>query len=376
MKLDDLLKHCVAQGASDIHLHAGMSPHIRVNGKMRPVAPGILSAGLTEGLVAQMCNERQRETFAQKNQVDFAYSIPSTGRFRVNLFRQRGSVSVVLRVINSDTSLLARVKLPGDTMEFFANQKRGIVLVTGPTGSGKSTTLAAIIDCINNTREEMIVTIEDPIEMLHPNKKSVVVQREIGQDAPSFSEALVAAMRQDPDVIMIGEIRDYATAQAAISAAQTGHLVFSTLHTMDTIRTVNRIMELFPPEERSIARILFADALVGVVSQRLLPRADGQGRVAALEVMRGTLRVKDLIKDEDRTPQLKDALLEGREVGMLAFDDHLAELCSDGIIEFDTGYSAATSPHEFKLRVQDGSASKAREPEPLAVATSRRDRHY
>jgi twitching motility protein PilT len=376
MKLDDLLKHCVAHGASDIHLHAGMSPHMRVNGKMMSVAPGILPPQLTEGLVAQMCNERQREIFAQKNQVDFAYSIPSTGRFRVNLFRQRGSVSVVLRVINADTSVFAKVKLPGDTMEFFAHQKRGIVLVTGPTGSGKSTTLAAILDCINSTREEMIVTVEDPIEMLHPNKRSIVVQREIGQDAPSFAEALVAAMRQDPDVIMIGEIRDYATAQAAISAAQTGHLVFSTLHTMDTIRTINRIMELFPPEERAIARILFADALVGVVSQRLLPRADGQGRVAALEVLRGTLRVKDLIKDEDRTPELKDALLEGREVGMLAFDDHLAELCSDGVIDFDTGYSAATSPHEFKLRVQDGSANKSREPEPLAVATSRRDRHY
>jgi twitching motility protein PilT len=369
MKLDDLLKHCVTQGASDIHLHAGMPPHIRINGRMLPVAPGLLPAQLTEGLVAQMCNERQREIFAEKNQVDFAYSIPSTGRFRVNMFRQRGSVSVVLRVINSDTSLLAKVKLPGDTMEFFAHQKRGIVLVTGPTGSGKSTTLAAILDCINSTREEMIVTVEDPIEMLHPNKRSVFVQREIGQDAPSFSEALVAAMRQDPDVIMIGEIRDYATAQAAISAAQT-------LHTMDTIRTVNRIMELFPPDERAIARILFADALVGVVSQRLLPRADGQGRVAALEIMRGTLRVKDLIKEEERTPQLKDALLEGREVGMLAFDDHLAELCSDGVIDFETGYSAATSPHEFKLRVQDGSANKSREPEPLAVATSRRDRHY
>jgi twitching motility protein PilT len=375
MKFDDLLKHCVAQGASDIHLHAGMSPHVRVNGKMRPVAPGVLTAQLTESLVAQMCNERQCQIFAEKNQVDFAYSIPETGRFRVNLFRQRGSVSVVLRVINSDTSLLSKVQLPGDTMHYLANQKRGIVLVTGPTGSGKSTTLAAVIDCINSTRDEMIVTIEDPIEMLHANKRSVVVQREIGQDAPSFSEALVAAMRQDPDVIMIGEIRDYATAQAAISAAQTGHLVFSTLHTMDTIRTVNRIMELFPPEERAIARILFADALVGVVSQRLLPRADGQGRVAALEVMRGTLRVKDLIKDEDRTPQLKDALLEGREVGMLAFDDHLAELCGDGLIDFDTGYSAATSPHEFKLRVQDGS-SRTREEEPLAVATSRRDRHY
>lgn len=351
MTFDDMLTQCVREGASDIHLHAGMPPHLRVHGQMRPLSIGALTPKVMEGLVTTILNERQRVTFHVKNQVDFAHSIPGVSRFRVNMFRQRGSVSMVLRVISNDTSRLSEVQLPFDTIEFIGQQRRGIVLVTGPTGSGKSTTLAAILDHINRNKAEMIVTIEDPIEMLHTNQKSVVVQREIGQDAPSFSEALVAAMRQDPDVIMIGEIRDLATAQAAISAAQTGHLVLSTLHTMDTIRTVNRILELFPPEERGIARVLFADSMVAVISQRLLPKATGEGRAVAVEIMRGTLYVKDLIKEEGTSSKLKDALLEGNHNGMIAFDDHLAELCREGQIDFNTGYSAATSPHEFKMRL-------------------------
>ena len=351
MTFDEMLSTCVREGASDIHLHAGMPPHLRVNGRMVVMKIGALTPKVMEGLVTTILNERQRVTFHVKNQVDFAHSIPGVSRFRVNMFRQRGSVSMVLRVISNDTSRLEEVKLPFETIEYIAAQRRGIVLVTGPTGSGKSTTMAAILDHINRSKAEMIVTIEDPIEMIHSNKKSVIVQREIGQDAPSFSEALVAAMRQDPDVIMIGEIRDHATAQAAISAAQTGHLVLSTLHTMDTIRTINRILELFPPEERGIARILFADSMVSVISQRLLPKADGAGRVVALEIMRGTLFVKDAIKEENAQEKLKEALLEGGHNGMIAFDEHLSQLCRDGLIDFNTGYSAATSPHEFKLRI-------------------------
>jgi twitching motility protein PilT len=351
MTFDEMLTQCVREGASDIHLHAGMPPHVRVNGKMSVMKMGALTPKVMEGLITTILNERQRVAFHVKNQVDFAHSIPGVSRFRVNMFRQRGSVSMVLRVISNDTSRLEAVKLPYETIEYIAAQRRGIVLVTGPTGSGKSTTLAAILDHINRTKSEMIVTIEDPIEMIHPNKQSVVVQREIGQDAPSFSEALIAAMRQDPDVIMIGEIRDHATAQAAISAAQTGHLVLSTLHTMDTIRTINRILELFPPEERGIARILFADSMVSVISQRLLPKANGEGRVVALEIMRGTLLVKDAIKEEGAQEKLRDALVSGEHNGMVAFDDHLAQLCLMGEIDFNTGYSAATSPHEFRMRV-------------------------
>ncbi len=350
MTFDEMLTQCVKSGASDIHLHSGMPPHVRTNGHMKPLMPTPLTAQLMESLVTTMLSEKQRAKFSEKNQVDFAHSIAGVARFRVNMFRQRGSVSLVLRVISNDNSHLANVKLPFNTISDLAQQKRGIILVTGPTGSGKSTTLAAILDQINRTRAEMIVTIEDPIEMLHSNHQSVVVQREVGQDAPSFAEALVAAMRQDPDVIMIGEIRDFATAQAAISAAQTGHLVLSTLHTMDTIRTVNRILELFPQEERGIARVLFADSIIAVVSQRLLPKADGQGRVAAVEIMRGTLYIKDIIKDEGALSKLKEALYDGRENGMIPFDEHLTELHRDGLIDFNTGYSAATSPHEFKMK--------------------------
>ncbi len=358
MTFDDLLKYCVSQGASDIHLHVGMPPHVRVNGSIKALGSNALTPATTEGFVQVMCSEKQRAIFEERNQVDLAYSIAGLGRFRVNLFRQRGSVSAVLRVINADTSHLSRVNVPKDIMEFVAAQKRGIVLVTGPTGSGKSTTLAAMLDRINETRDDMIVTIEDPIEMLHKGKKSVVVQREIGTDAPSFAEALVAAMRQDPDVIMIGEIRDFATASAVVSAAQTGHLVFSTLHTMDTVRTINRVMELFPPHERETARTLFADSLVGVISQRLLPRSDGSGRVAALEILKGTLRAKDLIKDPDRTGGLRELIAESRADGMQLFDDHLSELFADGVIDYDTAYSAATSPHEFRLMAQEAEASR------------------
>jgi len=349
MTFNDLLTGFVQKGASDIHLHVGLRPMIRVDGKLVPVSDNKLSAKFTAALVDVVCNDVQKATFAEKNQVDLAYSVAGLARFRVNLFRQRGSVSAVLRVINSDAKQLEVVNLPQATIDYFKSQEKGLVLVTGPTGSGKSTTLARVIDEINNAHAKMIITVEDPIEFLHRAKQSVIVQREIGVDAPSFSEALVAAMRQDPEVILIGEIRDYATAAAALSAAQTGHLVFSTLHTIDTVRTVNRIIELFPPHERDTARVLFAESLVGIVSQRLLPRAGGKGRVAALEIMKGNLRIKDLIKDESRSHELYDALKDSRLDGMQIFDDHLAELYNDDVIDYETGLTAATSMQAFKM---------------------------
>ena len=350
MKFHEMLASFVSKGASDIHLHAGLKPMVRVNGRLVPVSENRLSPRATETLVEIMCNERQRAAFEEHNQVDLAYGVSGVGRFRVNLFRQRGSVSAVLRVINSDPEQLKVVNLPDDILSYFRDQEKGLVLVTGPTGSGKSTTLARIIDEINNTHNKMIITVEDPVEFLHRSVRSVVVQREIGQDAPSFASALVAAMRQDPEVILIGEIRDYATASAAISAAQTGHLVFSTLHTLDTVRTVNRVLELFPPHERDTARILFAESLVGIVSQRLLPRKD-QGRIAAMEIMRGSLRIKDLIKDEERSDELYDAIRDSKLDGMQLFDDHLAGLYAQDVISFDTGLHAATSPQSFKMAV-------------------------
>ncbi|MEM7739030.1 MAG: ATPase, T2SS/T4P/T4SS family, partial [Deinococcota bacterium] len=221
-------------------------------------------------------------------------------------------------------------------------------LVTGPTGSGKSTTMSRIIDEVNQVHEKMIITVEDPIEYLHKPKKSVIVQREIGPDAMTFKDALIAAMRQDPDVILIGEIRDQATASAAIEAAQTGHLVFATLHTQDTVRTVNRVMDLFPPEERDTARVLFAESCIGILSQMLLPRKTG-GRVAAMEVLKVNLRVRDLIKDENRTPEIYEVLEDSRADGMQSFDDHLSELYEADLIDYDTGMLAATSSQKFKM---------------------------
>jgi twitching motility protein PilT len=350
MKFHEMLASFVAGGASDIHLHAGLKPMIRVNGRLIPVGETKLSPRATDGLVEIMCNERQRATFAELNQVDLAYAVQGIGRFRVNLFRQQGSVSAVLRVINSSAEDLKVVSLPREILEYFRDQEKGLVLVTGPTGSGKSTTLARIIDEINKAHNKMIITVEDPVEFLHTPDQSVVVQREIGQDAPSFAQALVAAMRQDPEVILIGEIRDYETAAAAISAAQTGHLVFSTLHTLDTVRTVNRVLELFPPHERETARILFAESLVGIVSQRLLPRKP-KGRVAAMEIMKGTLRIKDLVKDEERSNELYDALRDSKLDGMQLFDDHLAELYAQDLIEYETGLHSATSAQSFKMAV-------------------------
>ena len=348
MHFNDLLQRIVERGASDVHLHVGLPAMSRINGKLNPVTESKITPRVTEALLDLMCDARQRAVFDEKHQVDLAYSVSGLGRFRVNLFRQRGSVSAVLRVINSDETSLQVVDLPSDIIDYFRDQEKGLVLVTGPTGSGKSTTLARIVDEINAVHSRMIVTVEDPIEYLHRSKRSIVVQRELGVDAPSFSEALTAAMRQDPDVIMIGEIRDHATAAAALSAAQTGHLVFSTLHTQDSVRTINRMIELFPPHERDTARVLFAESLVGIVSQRLLPRL-GSGRVAATEILKGTLRVKDLVRDEDRTPELYDVLREARLDGMRSFDDHLAELYDQGVIDYDTGYHAATSSQAFKM---------------------------
>ena len=350
MTFDELLTACVKRGASDIHLHAGMPPYARINGHVTPLGSTPLSPKTTLGFVDHITDERTRPIFDAKGQVDMAYSVTGVARFRCSVFRQRGSASIVLRVLSSDTGDFSKVNLPARIMQFLTMQSRGIVLVTGPTGSGKSTTLGAIIDRINSERSETIITIEDPIETLHRNKKSILLQREIGSDAPSFAEALVAAMRQDPDIIMIGEIRDYATASAAISAAQTGHLVLSTLHTLDTVRTVNRILELFPPGERETARTLFSDSLVAIISQRLLPTVDGRNRVAALEILKGTQRVKEHIKYPERSHLLTDAIRDGREDGMQSFDDHLAQLYSDGHISMEVGLSAATSMHEFKMK--------------------------
>jgi len=349
MTFQELFSNLVARGVSDIHLHVGLPLMARTHGKLAPVTSTPLTPQYTASLIDMMCNEKQKAIFAERQQVDLAYSIPGVARFRVNLFKQRGSVSGVMRVVNSDESKLKIVSLPQETINYFRDKEKGLVLVTGPTGSGKSTTLSRILDEINQHHSKMIVTLEDPIEYLHKGKNSIVVQRELGQDTLTFKDGLVAAMRQDPDVIMIGEIRDHATAAAALEAAQTGHLVFSTLHTLDTVRTVNRVLDLFPPHEREVARILFAESLVGIVSQRLLISKQG-GRACAMEILKGSLRIRDLIKDPNRTNEIYEALKDSSLDGMQTFDDHLAELYARDQIGLETALAHATSAQYVKVK--------------------------
>ncbi len=349
MTIVDMLKAMVAKRASDIHLQAGAPPMVRIDGKLKPFSPKEFSAAEVEQIIKVLLTPEQWETFEYQKEMDFAYTIPGVARFRCNLMRQRGAMGLVMRVISDAIPSFEALGLPRDTMEYFGSQERGLVLVTGPTGSGKSTTLAALIDYVNANYPKNIITIEDPIEYLHNNKKSLVVQREVGMDTDSFQSGLKFALRQDPDVILIGEMRDRETVEAVITAAQTGHLVFSTLHTLDSIRTINRIIDFFPLHEHQQIRILLAESLLGIVSQRLLPRADGRGRALAHEVLVATPLIREYIKDEERTPQIKEALMEDNVRGMHTFDQHLVELYGKWIISLEDAQDFATSPHEFKL---------------------------
>ncbi len=352
IRIADVLRNIVVKGASDIHLQAGAPPFMRIDGELYPFE-GVptLTPEQTEQIALAMMSETQRELFRHRHEVDFAFTIPNVARFRCNVLRQRGSVGVVMRVIRDAIPSFESLGLPGGVVTELASQPRGLVLVTGPTGSGKTTTLAAMVDFINRRFARNIITIEDPIEILHRNQKSLVIQREIGLDTADFVGALKFAMRQDPDVIMVGEMRDKETVEAAISAAQTGHLVFSTLHTLDTIRTVNRIIDFFPPHERDQIRILLAESLLGILSQRLLGSSDDSGRVLALEVLINTPLIRDYIKDEEKTPLIKEALMQDNLRGMQTFDQHLVELYLAGRITMEDATFTATSPHEFRLMV-------------------------
>ncbi|MBA2668057.1 MAG: type IV pilus twitching motility protein PilT [Trueperaceae bacterium] len=359
MRMADLLKNMVARGASDIHLQAGAAPHMRIDGDLvtyEGVPP--LVPAQTEQIALAMMTDGQRELFRHRHELDFAFTIPSVARFRCNVFRQRGSVGVVMRVVADAIPSFEALGLPVGVVSELASQPRGLVLVTGPTGSGKSTSLAAIVDFVNRRFPKNVVTIEDPIEFLHKNQQSLVVQREIGLDTADFVDALKYAMRQDPDVIMLGEMRDKATVEAALTAAQTGHLVLSTLHTLDAIRTVNRIIDFFPPHERLQVRILLAESLLGILSQRLLPRADGPGRTLALEILINTPLIRDYIKDADKTMMIKDAIMQDNLRGMHTFDQHLVDLYLDGAIALEDAVYTATSPHELRLMITQRSGGR------------------
>ncbi|HEU4703794.1 MAG TPA: PilT/PilU family type 4a pilus ATPase [Conexibacter sp.] len=351
-EIDAALRTLVEAGGSDLHLKVGAAPLMRVNGALGPIPdePALRPQDTERVLDQILPSEEHRAEFASDGEVDFAYAISGFGRFRVNAFRQRGTISLVMRSIPTKIKTVDELGLPPVVSEL-AEEKRGIILLTGTTGSGKSTTLAAIIDHINRTRAEHIVTIEDPIEFLHQDKSSILNQREVGADTASFGRALRRVLRQDPDVILIGEMRDEETVHTALSAAETGHLVLSTLHTIDAPETVNRIVDFFPPHQQQQARAMLAGTLKGIISQRLVPTPDRRGRVAVCEILRMTGRAKDMILDPEQTGRLREVIAEGEFYGMQTFDQALLHHVQAGRISMADAMKVATSPHDFKLLV-------------------------
>jgi twitching motility protein PilT len=352
MHINDLLKIATERRASDLHLKVGSYPVIRVSGSLTALSElSRLSQEDTIAMAFSIMSGRQKQKFKDHFEIDLAYSVPGLGRFRVNIFQQRGTVGLVLRVIPSKILTTEELMLP-PVLKTIADERRGLILVTGTTGSGKSTSLAAMIDYINTTRTEHIMTIEDPIEFLHRDKKSLVNQREVEVDTKGFASALRSALRQDPDVILVGEMRDYETIETALNAAETGHLVLSTLHTLDATETINRIISVFPPHQQKQIRLQLAAVLKAAVSMRLLPRADGSGRVPAIEVMRTTNFIRDCIENKDKTKLIHDAIAQGTsQYGMQTFDQSIYQLYKKDLISMEEALRRATNPDEFKLKL-------------------------
>jgi len=353
MHINDLLQVAVSTGASDLHLKVGSYPMMRLHGSLVVVSEEKrLDRADTEAMAHAVFGRDHLEKFRRSQEVDLAYSVPGLGRFRVNVFQQRGTVGLVLRVIPMRVRTIDELGLP-PVLKQIASEERGLVLVTGTTGSGKTTTLAAMIDHINTTRSGHIMTVEDPIEYLHRDHHSIVNQREVAVDTQSFSQALRSALRQDPDVILVGEMRDFETVETALLAAETGHLVFSTLHTLDATETINRIITVFPPHQQRQVRLQLASVLKAAISQRLLPRADGAGRAAAVEVMVSTAYIRDAIVDKDKTSLIHGAIAAGTsQYGMQTFDQSIFSLYQHGYVSLEEALRWASNVDEFKLRVQ------------------------
>ena len=352
MQIDDLLRIAMERKASDLHLKVGNYPHIRVDGELVPLTDQTrVTAEDMLNMAFSMMSNRQKQKFKENAELDMAYGVAGLGRFRVNVFQQRGNVGLVLRVIPTKIKPIDVLYLPR-IVDKICEEARGLVLVTGVTGSGKSTTLAAMIDRINSTRAEHVITIEDPIEFLHRDKKGFVNQREVEVDTPSFASALRASLRQDPDVILVGEMRDLETISTALHAAETGHLVFSTLHTLDAVETINRIISVFPPPEQKQVRMQLAATLRAVISQRLVRRADGAGRVPAVEVLISTAYVRECLITPEKTRSIREALAAGTsQYGMQTFDQSLYDLYAQGLISYEVALENASNPDDFKLRV-------------------------
>jgi twitching motility protein PilT len=353
MDINQLLKDATDQGASDVHLKVGNYPVVRVNGQLKALTTAVrLDHEALVTMAATIMSANQRQRFKDAQELDLAYSVAGLGRFRCNVFQQRGTIGIVLRVIPMGVRTFDELDLP-PVLRTIANEQRGLVLVTGTTGSGKSTSLAAMIDHINNTRDTHIITIEDPIEYLHRDNLSILNQREIGSDTRSFAHALRSALRQDPDVILVGEMRDMETIETALHAAETGHLVFSTLHTLDATETINRVISVFPPHQQKQIRLQLASVLKAAVAQRLIPRTDGSSRVPAVEVLIATPFVRDCIVDKEKTHLIKGAIAQGTsQYGMQTFDQSIFSLFSQGLVSYEEALRWASNVDEFKLKVQ------------------------
>lgn len=370
-RIDDLLRMTISFGASDLHLRAGSTPVIRVNGELRPLA-GVQKLNQEETLemAFSMMSNRQKQHFKEVFEVDIGYGVPGLGRFRVNIFQQRNSIGIVARVISDTVKTFNDLGLP-PVLNSISEVMRGLILVTGTTGSGKSTTLSAMVDHINETRNCHIVTIEDPIEFLHKDKQSFITQREVDVDTRSFAEALRGSLRQDPDVILVGEMRDLETIETALVAAETGHLVLSTLHTLDAQETLTRIISAFPPFQQKAIRIQLAGLLKAVVSQRLMKSADNSTRVPAVEVLISTPLIRDYILHEEKTNSIRDAIAAGTsQYGMQTFDQSLFYLYQSGLVSLDEALRGSTNPDEFRLRlagIQNTSALAKEEMEQFGV---------
>ncbi len=364
MQIDDLLRIAVERKASDLHLKVGNFPYLRVDGELLPLSElkRVTSEDMLNMAFSMMSN-RQKQQFKESAELDLAYGVAGLGRFRVNVFQQRGNVGMVLRVVPTKIRTMEELNLPA-VISRICEERRGLVLVTGTTGSGKSTTLAAMIDRINSTRTDHVITIEDPIEFLHRDKKGFVNQREVEVDTHNFTVALRAALRQDPDVILVGEMRDLETISTALLAAETGHMVFSTLHTLDAVETIQRIIAVFPPPEQKQIRLQLASTLKAVISQRLVRKSDELGRVPAVEVLIATAFVRDCIINPEKTRMIREAIATGTsQYGMQTFDQSLYDLQSSGLISYEEALRNASNPDDFKLRIQGirSTADAARE---------------
>ncbi|MFH1688461.1 MAG: type IV pilus twitching motility protein PilT [bacterium] len=377
MNLKQMLVEMLNRRASDLHMRVGNRPHLRVNGKLEPIACDPMTIDQIDQIVGQILSEAQQERFNRKHEMDLALSVAKLGRFRINLFRQRGTSGVAIRAVNTSVPSFKDLNLP-EVMMKLAHARRGLVVITGTTGSGKSTTLAAMIEEMNSNESHNILTVEDPIEYIYRDKRSIICQREVGGDTDTFASALKHAFRQDPDVILIGEIRDLETMSIALTAADTGHLVLTTLHTLNVVETISRIVSFFPPHQHEQIRLLLGGALKAIVCQRLLPRCDMPGRTPALEVMINSGAIRECIMDQGKTMEIPELMEQGQvQYGMQTFDQSIMQLYRKGMITFEDALAAATNPDDFDLRVRGiqsssdswGESDGQEEPTPKAPQT-------